>query len=254
MGKIKISAVSYANTFPFLYGMEHSDYLRENTELTLAYPKQSADLLLNKQVDVALLPVGVIPQLKISYIVSKYCIGAEGPVRSVILASRVPKEQIKEIYLDYQSATSVRLIQILCKYYWHISPAFRSSMPGYERSINSTTAGVIIGDRTFVNNDYEYIYDLAKEWEDFTSMPFVFAVWLAVKPLSPEFKEELNKALGYGVENIPSVIKTFQSKMVAGFNAEEYYTKNISYYLTPEKSKGMNTFLKYLRLEKGLMG
>ena len=133
MEKQKIVMVSYHNSLPFLYGLEHSEYIKENCEIILKYPSECASLLLEKKCDVALVPVGIIPSLKISYIVSKYCIGAENKVRSVILASQVPLERITHIYLDYQSATSVRLVKILAKKHWKISPEFLPSKPGYEK-------------------------------------------------------------------------------------------------------------------------
>lgn len=249
MDKIKIVLVSYSNSLPFLYGLEHSEFISNNCEIILKYPADGAKMLVERQCDIALVPVGVIPQLKISYIVSKYCIGAEGKVKSVILASQVPLEQITKIYLDYQSATSVRLVQILAHHYWNINPEFVDSQPGYEKNIKGTTAGVIIGDRCFEYTNFKYTYDLAEAWIDFTGFPFVFAAWLAVKPIKPEIKKALNDALEYGVTNIEDVIQKYKSKFNPSFNAVEYYTKNISYYLNESKSKGMNAFIKYVCVE-----
>ncbi len=241
--------VSYYNSIPFLYGLQHSEYIKENCEIILKYPSECAQMLLDKQCDVALVPVGIIPDLKISYIVSKYCIGAEGKVRSVILASRVPLEQISKVYLDYQSATSVRLVKILAKNYWKINPEFVQSKPGYEKHIKGTTAGVIIGDRCFEYTDYEYQYDLAEQWIKFTNYPFVFAVWLAVKPMKAEVKKALNEALEYGVTNIDDVIQTYKKEFNKNMNPWQYYKENISYYLNESKSKGMNSFIKYMYVE-----
>lgn len=246
---IKIAAVSYLNTFPFLYGMQKSEFIKNNSELILAYPSECARLLLNKEVNMALVPTGIIPQLKISYIISKYCIGSENKVKSVVLASRVPLKKIREVYLDYQSATSIRLVRILANYYWDINPVWKQSQPGYERLISDTTAGVIIGDRNFVNTDYEYIYDLGEEWNKFTSLPFVYAVWLSVKPVDPDFKKEFNNALSIGIQDIDGVCDFYKKRITPGLDAKKYYTENISYFFNDEKSRGMNSFLKYVRLE-----
>jgi chorismate dehydratase len=208
-------------------------------------------MLVNGECDIALVPVGVIPQLKISYIVSKFCIGAEGRVRSVLLASQVPLEMITKIYLDYQSATSVKLVKILARHHWNINPEFIDSSPGYEQQIKGTTAGVIIGDRCFQYVDYKYKYDLAEEWINFTGYPFVFAAWLSLKPVKAELKKKLNDALEYGISNIDNVIQEYKYKFAfnPNFNAREYYTKNISYYLNEGKSRGMSTFIKYVSME-----
>lgn len=249
MEKLKIVLVSYYNSLPFLYGLENSEYIKENCEIILKYPSEGAKMLMEKKCDVALVPVGIIPNLKISYIVSKYCIGAEGPVASVLLASKVPLNQIKKIYLDYQSATSVRLLRLLVKNYWKIDVEFEQSTPGYEKKISDTTAGLIIGDRCFEYTDFQYKYDLAEEWIKFSGMPFVFATWLAVKPVKAEFKKALNEALEFGVGNFEDVIQTYKKNFPKNFNAYDYYTKNISYYLNDAKSKGMNTFIKYMCVE-----
>lgn len=246
MDKIKIVLVSYHNSLPFLYGLEHSDFIKENCEIILKYPSEGARMLLQKECDIALVPVGIIPQLKISYIVSKYCIGAEGKVKSVILASQVPLEEITKVYLDYQSSTSVRLVKILAKNRWKIQPEFVDAKPGYETQISGTTAGVIIGDRTFEYTDFKYKYDLAEEWIKLTGFPFVFAAWLAVKPVKPEVKKALNEALEYGVTHIEDVIQAYKKQFNSNFNPVEYYTKNISYFLNDQKSKGMNAFIKYV--------
>ncbi len=251
MEKTKIVLVSYHNSLPFLYGLEHSEYITNNCEIIKKYPSEGAKMLINRECDIALVPVGIIPQLKISYIVSKFCIGAEGRVRSVILASQVPLEQITKVYLDYQSATSVRLVRILAKHHWNITPEFVDAQPGYEREIKGSVAGVIIGDRCFEYTGFKYQYDLAEEWINFTGYPFVFAAWLSLRPVKPELKKEINDALEYGISNIDSVIQQYKSKFSfnPNFNAREYYTHNISYYLNEGKSRGMNAFIKYMSVE-----
>lgn len=249
MEKIKIVLVSYFNSLPFLYGLEHSDFVKENCEIILKYPSEGARMLQEKKCDIALVPVGIIPSLKISYIVSKYCIGAEGKVRSVILASQVPLEEIERVYLDYQSATSVRLVKILAKYHWKIHPEFVDAKPGYENSIKGNTAGVIIGDRCFDYTNFKYQYDLSEEWINFSGLPFVFAAWLAVRPVKPEVKKALNDALEFGVSHIEDVIQTYKKRFNSNFNPVEYYTQNISYYLNDAKSKGMSTFIKHVTVE-----
>ncbi|MCQ2253291.1 MAG: menaquinone biosynthesis protein [Bacteroidales bacterium] len=247
--KIKIVLVSYFNSLPFLYGLENSDFIKEHCEIILKYPSEGAKMLQEKKCDIALVPVGIIPSLKISYIVSKYCIGAEGKVRSVILASQVPLDKIERVYLDYQSATSVRLVRILAKYHWKIRPEFVDAKPGYESKILGNTAGVIIGDRCFEYTNFKYQYDLAEEWQNFSGLPFVFAAWLAVRPVNPEVKKALNDALEFGVSHIEDVIQCYKSKFHPNFNAVEYFTKNISYYLNEQKSKGMNSFIKHVTVE-----
>ena len=57
---IRISAVSYLNTIPFIYGLKQSELI-DNIDLRLDYPSVCADKLINNEVDLALVPVVVIP-------------------------------------------------------------------------------------------------------------------------------------------------------------------------------------------------
>src|ERR1039458_6553628 len=103
--KIKISVVSYLNSKPFIYGLQHSTFLNE-IDLQLDIPSVCAQKLIDGQVDIGLIPVAALPQLKDPYIITDYCIGAEGKVASVMLYSNVPLHEITAILLDYQSKTS----------------------------------------------------------------------------------------------------------------------------------------------------
>ena len=118
MDKIRVSAISYLNSIPFVYGLENSP-LQSEIELSLDIPSECAKKLLENKVDIGLVPVAIIPQLKFSEIIGPYCIGANGPVESVCLFSQVPLNDIEEIQLDFHSKTSVQLVQLLSKKYWY---------------------------------------------------------------------------------------------------------------------------------------
>ena len=55
----------------------------DRIELIEEYPSQIAAMLLNDEIDVGLVPVAIIPEMKESYIITDYCIGAETEVASV---------------------------------------------------------------------------------------------------------------------------------------------------------------------------
>jgi chorismate dehydratase len=115
--KIRAGAVSYLNTRPLLYGIRHHS-ISNQVDLIEDYPSRIAQLLIEDKIDLGLIPVAAIPQLREHHIISKYCIGADGPVASVCIFSDVPIEEVKTIYLDYQSKTSVSLARILLRDYW----------------------------------------------------------------------------------------------------------------------------------------
>ncbi len=245
--KLKISAVSYLNTLPFLYGIKNSG-LTEKTSFEQDIPSVCASKLLNNEVDIALVPIAVIPLLKEHYIISDYCIGASGKVKTVLLLSDVPLNEIKSIFLDYQSRTSVNLIKILAKKHWKINPEWKNTTKGYENEIKGKNAGLIIGDRTFhLKKNYKYVYDLAEEWEKFTGLPFVFAAWVSNKPIDKKFSTEFNKALQYGLKNIDKVVSEFYSAFPdCKINMHKYFTQYISYELDIDKKQAMKLFFKEL--------
>jgi len=246
MQTIKISAVSYLNTKPFIYGIEQDGFL-QNCFLELDIPSVCAARLISNEVDVGLVPVAVIPLLEKYEILTDYCIGADGPVGSVVLYSEVPLNKIEKIMLDYQSKTSVALVQLLAKKFWGIAPEWIKAGPNYEQQIGGTIAGVVIGDRTFdMTNKFRNEYDLAQEWKKHTSLPFVFACWVANKNLPDEFKNSFNKAVKYGVDNRETVAKKLQQEKKYNTDITNYFNNCISYQLDDAKREAMNLFLKYL--------
>src|SRR5262245_54043811 len=118
---IRISAVSYLNTQPFVYGLNQAGVILPAT-LSLDMPADCARKLMSGEADLGLVPVAILPQLPEYHIASKFGIAADGPVNSVMLYSEVPLDQIEEVLLDYQSRTSVTLVRVLAQGLWKISP------------------------------------------------------------------------------------------------------------------------------------
>jgi chorismate dehydratase len=213
-------------------------------ELSVDYPAKIAQQLIDGDVDVALVPVAIIPKLKEYHIISDYCIGAEGPVASVCLFSDVPLNEIKRIYLDYQSRTSVALLKVLVREHWKLNVELIETTGDYQDKIKGTDAGLVIGDRALAQRHVSpFIYDLAEHWMRFTSLPFVFAAWISNKALPIEFIQEFSNANSIGIHNIPAVVAENAYPL---YDLTTYYTQNISYPLTPAKRQGMQKFLSYL--------
>lgn len=247
MDKIKISAISYLNTSPFIYGIQESGFL-SNYEMEMDYPAACAEKLIHNKVDIGIVPIAILPLLKHYTILSDYCIGANGAAGSVLLYSQVPLQEIENIYLDYQSRSSIALVQIIAKHFWKISPNWIKAETGYEEEIFGTTAGVIIGDRTFsMKNKYKYAYDLSEEWQHFTGFPFVFACWITNKELPLQFTDAFRKAIKYGIDNKQKLIQELEKDNKSAIDIAHYLNNCISYELDEAKRKGMQLFLNYLK-------
>lgn len=242
--KVKVAAVSYLNTKPLLYGFRDHKVLR-SMELSLDYPAKIARQLIDGEVDLALVPVAIIPKLQEHHIIADFCIGAEGPVASVCLFSDVPLQNIHRIYLDYQSRTSVALLKILVRDYWKLNVEFIETTGDYQHLIRGNDAGLVIGDRALAQrHKSQNIFDLGEAWIRFTSLPFVFAAWISNRPLPIEFIQQFNDANSIGLNNLPAVVAENSSP---DFDLISYYTQNISYRLTPGKRQGLQRFLSYLQ-------
>jgi len=246
--KIKISAVSYLNTLPFLYGIKNSGALT-NFDFELDMPSVCARKLIDGEVDIALIPVAAIPLVKDPYFISEHCLGAKNKVHTVLLLSEVPLEEIKSVLLDYQSRTSVNLVKVLAEKKWNIHPEWINASQGFETKIGGNTAGVVIGDRTFsLQKEFKYSYDLSEQWYQMTQLPFVFATWVANKPIDSEFIKDLNIALNYGVDRISEVVDEFFKNFPnSEIDLKHYLTQNIDFHLDNEKKKSMKLFHNYLQ-------
>ena len=238
---MKVCSISYLNSIPFVYGLENSDI---GVDLSLEIPSVCGQKLIKNEVDLALLPVAVIPSLDFADVVSPYCISSDGAVQTVCLFSQVPLEQIETILLDYHSITSNALVQLLSKYFWKIQPDFKKSELNFESKISGNTAGVIIGDRAYkYRDDFPFIYDLSYEWKKFCGLPFVFACWVSNKPLDSSFKKAFSSALKYGISNLDLALSEKSDTFCTQIDKIKYLKEVINYDLTDEKRKSMQMFL-----------
>lgn len=245
MKKIRISAVSYTNTKPFIYGLQHSDIL-DKIDLSLDTPTDCAQKLISDQVDIGLIPVAAVLNIANWEIVSDYCIGAVGAVNSVFIFSNCDIKDVKRLQLDPQSRSSNNLAKVLLKNYWKLSPQLIVGAEDYSLSADSQTAFVQIGDRTFgKKGEYKYVYDLAEEWQKFTGLPFMFAGWIANKPIDAAFITDFNKALKFGLDNRPALFKELPT--VHNFDLEDYLMNKIDFDVTDEKKQAMALFLNYIK-------
>ncbi|MCO5935056.1 menaquinone biosynthesis protein [Mucilaginibacter sp. RB4R14] len=245
MKKIRISAVSYTNTKPFLYGLQHFD-IKDKIDLSLDMPSDCAQKLIDDKVDIGLIPVAATLSLPKWEIISNYCIGAVGAVNSVFVFSNCDIKDVKHLQLDPESRSSNNLAKVLLKNFWKIQPELITGAYDYSTSQDEQTAFVQIGDRTFGKKDqYKYVYDLSEEWQKFTGLPFVFAAWIANKPVSEEFIKEFNQALRHGLAHRHELLKTLPQR--ADFDLEDYLMHKLDFDLTEDKKKALYLFLDYIK-------
>jgi len=245
MNPIRITAISYYNTLPFIYGLTQSGFL-SGYKLNLEVPSVSARKIISNEAEIGLIPVGALPGISNYHLVSNLCIGADKDVKSVLLLTNVALKTIKTIYLDTDSLTSVNLVRILAQKYWKIDPQWKS-ISALKGKLAQDEGMVLIGDKTFgLSGQYPFCYDLAGEWIKYTGLPFVFAVWISRKPLPIDFEKSFQSALAWGVEHRENSIIMAVNPHITDQELISYLKNDISYNLDEQKKKGMEMFLKFL--------
>lgn len=241
----RISAVSYTNTKPFIYGLQHHP-VQNQIDLSLDTPSDCAQKLIDNKADIGLIPVAAILSLPYWQIVSDYCIGAVGAVNSVFIFSNCSIEKADIIQLDPESRSSNNLAKVLLKNFWKVAPKQIENAPDYANFTGIKTAFVQIGDRTFgKKNQFKYVYDLAETWQQMTGLPFVFAAWIANKPIDPEFMKSFNEALKVGLDNRENVLAKLPE--YENFDLRDYLFNKLDFNLTEDKKEALNLFLDYIK-------
>lgn len=249
MNKIEVSVVSYLNSKLFLFGLNNYPHIKNLINIHTDVPSICAEKVINKDVAVGLIPTAALFKNESLSIFSNYCISSNSNVQSVILASNCELNEIKKVYLDSDSKTSVNLTKVLAKNFWKINPVWENKTDIEKATFSKDEAAVIIGDKVFQMKDkFKYTYDLAEEWHKFTNKPFVFAIWASNNEPDRTFTSLFNSALKFGIENRNIVIHQAKHNYpnLSLSDISYYFTKNLDFDLNDEKRDSIKLFLNYL--------
>lgn len=239
MQRPRLVMVNYLNSKPFEYGLVHTN-LSQQMDITTATPAACAMAFKNDKADIALLPVGALHDLADYRIISDYCIGCDGEVRTVCIFSNEPIENCSRLLLDNHSRTSFLLSKVLMKEYFNHDIAF-SPLSVEQYTHCHGDAILMIGDKVFeYEHDFRYKYDLGTIWKEWTGLPFVFAVWVAKSTVNASVEKTLNAAFNTGINHLPEIINTLSSD---NLDLYYYFSHNIHYHLDAAKRSGLNHFL-----------
>jgi chorismate dehydratase len=249
MEKIRVSAVRYINSYPFIIGLRDSE-VASMIDLEVCHPSECADRLLTGKTDLGLIPVAMIAGMDEYHLVGDYCLSTNGEVRTVLLVSNTPFEEINTIYLDYRSRSSVTLCRILAARAWKHEYIWLPAPEEFNiTAMKHGEAAVMIGDRCFeYARHFRYRLDLGLEWKKFTGLPFVFACWVSTKKLPDQFTGLFNKALTEGLERRNEAVTLLKEGAAA--TPEEvifYLNHNIDFHLDDRKREALEKFIDYIR-------
>lgn len=238
---LKLASVKYLNSLPFSYALNKLEQ-QGMLKWERALPSACASLLKENLVDIALLPVGALSDFEKLYKVTDYCIGAVSAVKTVRLFSHHKFEDVEQILLSEASRTSNILVKILADNYWDWKGI--RFCKSETQQIQLKTAQLIIGDEVFVaEHQYNYSLDLAYEWNCFTGLPFVFALWVSKNKLAEEMELRLKNAFGEGLDYLLKE-ESFEQFNIPKEILIPYFREHISYHLDERKIMAIDKFLQ----------
>lgn len=244
----RISIIDYLNAAPLNYGFKHGLGF-EHFHLKFQVPSQCADRLRSGEVDAGLvssIEYLRIPDLKV---VPGLCIASPRRVRSVVVLSKVPPEEIRTLALDTSSRTSVVLSQILLRERFGVQVEPVDMGPDQEAMLARCDAALLIGDVAMrARREGLLVLDLAEEWHAWTGLPFVFALWL-VRGDAPLLEVPggagpfFHKSLEMGRQNLSAMVdEAWRSIGWTKPELHEYLTENISYSLGEAERESLDLF------------
>lgn len=243
----RISVVSYLNSRPYMAALS-AEGIREHIIVSGDIPAICAQKLRDGLVDAGLVPAAILPALNDPHLICDYGIAADGVVDSVIVVSNDPINEIKRIFMDKESRTSVALTRILAEEWWQIQPEWIPEKTEKNLlDLNKGDAAVIIGDRALrYRHQFTYVHDIAEEWKQMTGLPFVFAVWAGNGPTDEGCSRLLKKAFS-GLENIPAQLISDLQREYPYADVEQYLGHRIRYRLGGKEKAGLELFLEKLK-------
>ena len=251
-----LSAVSYLNTRPLIWGLMNGPE-KNQVQLDFDLPAVCAQRLAEKQVDVGLVPVIEAARQHLTQIGS-LGIACLGPVRSILLLSKVPIPEIRTVALDSSSRSSAMLARIVLDQGYKVEPETLVMPPDLPAMLGKADAALIIGDPALRINPEDtglHVLDLGEEWYKLTALPMVFAIW-AGHQAQPELAQLLESSYAYGKKNLAEIVMTecAERKLWPGL-AYEYLNSLILYELTDDFKRGMKLYIEEaMKLEAKLPG
>jgi chorismate dehydratase len=200
---MRVGRIPYINCYP-VYGAIDRGIVPLDATVVDGIPSD-----LNRRMANGQLEVSVISAVEYAREASRYLllpdlgITSDGPVRSVLLFSKRPAEELgaARVLLSRSSMTSVALLRLLFEHVWKVEPEFgagdaeisdldRFAAEPHEARLVIGDAALLLGAQLREVQDgakpaaelplrYNYVYDLGEEWKRWTGLPFVFAVWVA---------------------------------------------------------------------------
>ena len=222
-------------------------------DISYTIPSACARALAEGTADIGIIPAAAYTSIPDLLIIPDVAIAARNDVRSILLVSKMPIEQVRTVALDNSSLTSVALTKILFAKWLGGARDYKPMTPNLDAMLSFCDAALIIGDPALQIDRAQYFtLDLAEEWVARTGKSFVFAFW-AIRAQSLEgrdkaaivkaFKESRDQ--GVSPKNLETIAQEWAPRL--GISIESiriYLTQNIHYYLDPPSLEGLALYYR----------
>jgi chorismate dehydratase len=236
--KFRIGSVHYLNAAPLTRGIE--------SELIFTTPAKLAQMLRRDELDAALVSITEVLLNDRYDILDGIAIASLGEVYSVLLAHKKPLAEVREVFCDTASLTSVNLLKVLLAERG-LQPEFKP-LESYQAAHEKDFV-LLIGDPAieFQRAPHEHeIFDLGAAWLELTNLPFVYAVWALRRGIeNKELRYELKSSKNFGLESLEQLIET-REEFDEDFR-RDYFEWHIHYHLATDEKRGIAKFCELLR-------
>ena len=260
MRKLRISAISYLNTAPLMWDFEHGterEKAGHDFDISYTLPSACARALADGTADIGIIPAAAYAEIPGLLVLPEVAIASRRAVRSILVVSKVPIEQVLTVALDTSSMTSVALTKILFEKWLGGGRAFTGMAPDVDSMLADHDAGLLIGDPALkIDRNRYHTLDLAEEWIRHTGKPFVFAFW-AVRSAALQDRDSaldlpaiFRASRDHGLE--PASLNQIASEWAPrlGLSQDDvlsYLTENIYYQLDATCREGLQLFYRYAK-------
>src|SRR5437773_4080237 len=238
LAPFRVGSVRYLNAVPLTRGLEQ--------QVSFATPSQLAEMLRRDELDAALVSVTEVLFNDRYDVLDGIAIASLGEVKSVLLAHRRPIEEIKEVFCDTASLTSVELLRVLLAERG-LRPEFKP-LASYDFEALPDCA-LLIGDPAldFLRAPRQHeIWDLGAAWYEMTKLPFVYAVWALRRGLDTSaLRRQLREARDFGLDTLDFIIRG-RTEYDYDFR-NDYLSWHIHYHLGADEKRGLARFAELLR-------
>jgi predicted solute-binding protein len=220
-------------------------------DLLFRVPSECADLVASGAADIGIIPAFELTRQNLA-VVPGVGIASRGAVRSILLISKCPAAEIRTLAGDTSSRTSVALARIVLARKFGGSPRVLPAAPDLDSMLAGADAALIIGDPA-LRLDPEalpyHVYDLGREWTEWTGLPMVFAVWAGrAEVIVTDVIAAFQESSTYGQARIEEIVRA--ESAARGFAPElvrRYLTRHIVSEVGERERAGMDLFLRYAR-------